>query len=474
MNINKIRHIHFTGIKGVGLTSLALCAQDLGISISGSDVDEVFVTDEILKTRHLNYKTGFSPKNIPSALYDQPSSSLLIYTAAHNGPNNPEVKAAKNKGIKTLSHAEAVGLFMQGKIGISVCGVGGKTTIASMVAAILEKANLKPSFAIGVGNINSLGVPGKYNQHGKYFVTEADEYFAAPGVDDTPKFLYQHPEIIAVTNIEYDHPDVYESFTDTKKAYSKFFSNLPKEGIIVAFADNQNTLKLTKRSGKTLVTYGSHPRADFLLKSSIITENKQLVILMHKGVQQEYVLSIPGKFNAFNAMAAIAIATHLGIDHRTCSTALKKFTGSMRRFQVLGSTNGVTIVDDYAHHPGEIKVTLKAAKDWFPGQRIVAIFQPHTYSRTKALFSQFSQSFVDADEVILLPIYSSAREAIDPDISGKKLAEAVKKVHPSASYQENSADLLKYLKENSTQNDVIMTMGAGDISLLGKKLLTNL
>jgi len=459
-----IKSIHFTGIKGVGLTALALIAQDLNIKVTGSDLSETFVTDNILKSRNINWQTGFSTDHVP------PKTDLLIYTAAHNGPDNPEVKFAQKQNINTLSYAQALPLFAQDKLTIATCGVGGKTTTAAMIATILDVANLNPSFAIGVGNIPSLGSPGKFNQKGKHFITEADEYFAAPGFDDTPKFNYLNPQIIAVTNIEYDHPDVYSSFSDTKKAYQHFFQKLPPTGLLVANADNPHTLKLSKTSGKKVVTYGTHPHSDFKITKVHTAAEKTLLTLSYQNVDSHYVLKVPGKFNALNAAAAIAVATFLGIDQATCAKALKTFTGTMRRFQNLGTKNNITVIDDYAHHPQEIKATLKAAKTWFEGRRLITVFQPHTYSRTKALFQEFSQSFADADQVIFLPIYSSAREKANPSVSSQKLAQATAKYHNNALYKPDS-DLLPYLKKIQKHGDVILTLGAGDIFQLAKKLL---
>ncbi len=474
MDLNNLKYIHFTGIKGVGLTALALCAQDLKIKISGSDTAEKFVTDAILKTRGIAYQIGFSPSHIAANCYAQPANSLLVYTAAHQGAHNPEVIAAQKAKIPILNHGAALGLFMQDKAGISVCGVGGKTTTSAMIATILDLANLKPSYAIGVGNIPGLGAPGRYQTGSKYFVTEADEYFAAPPVDNTPKFLYQHPEVIVATNISYDHPDVYDSFVATQQAFLKFFAHLPADGVLVACADNPDTLAIAKLSGKNLVTYGSHPQSDFRLKNYHFTDSKTLFRLSYQGIDQDYVLNVPGRFNVLNAIAAIAVATHLGIDQPTCVRALKEFTGTMRRFEILGKVNNITVVDDYAHHPSEIAATLKAAKDWFPTSRIIAVFQPHTFSRTKALFNEFTRSFASSDEVIFLPIYASARETADPEVSSQKLCQETSKFHPRVSYQESPDTLIKYLKQTVSPSDVILTLGAGDIFLLGPKLLAEL
>lgn len=477
MNLKSVKQIHFTGIKGVGLASLAFCAKDLNIKVSGSDIEEEFVTDQALKKHGINWTSGFKPEDLPANWRKDPGAkktSLLIYTAAHKGPKNPQVTAAEELGIPTLSHAQAVGLFMQSKQGISVCGVGGKTTTSSMIATLLDSAKLEPSFAIGVGNIDALGSPGRYNQSGKYFIAEADEYFASPGIDDTPKFLYQHPQIIVVTNIEYDHPDVYKSFKHTQKAYLQFFKKLPKDGILVVNADNSHSLKVARDADKHILTYGFHPHADFHIKDLSIDSGKTTFTLSYKNFDFQYQIPVPGKFNVLNATAAIAVASHLGVDVKLISQGISKYTGCMRRFQTIGKTQGITVVDDYAHHPTEIKATLKAAASWFKGQKITAIFQPHTYSRTKALFSEFAQSFTNSDQIIFIPIYASARETTDTSVSSFKLAEATKKYHPNVLYQEKESDLIKYLDTSAKSGDVIITLGAGDIFILARKILKSL
>ena len=205
MNIKNAKHVHFTGIKGVGMTSLALCCQDLGIKITGSDVEEEFVTDETLKNRGLPWKIGFKKENL------NPKPDLLVFTGAHGGLNNPEVLVAKELGIPVISHAEALGQLAEGKKTIAVCGVGGKTTTCAMIATILEYAGLNPSYAIGVGNIPSTGTPGKYSKEGGYFICEADEYAISPGVDNRPKFSLLSPEYLVITNIKHDHPDIYKT-----------------------------------------------------------------------------------------------------------------------------------------------------------------------------------------------------------------------------------------------------------------------
>ncbi len=415
--------IHFTGIKGVGMTALALCAQDLGIKVSGSDVDGPFVTDAVLKHRHIPWRIGFSPDHL------SPNVDLLIYTAAHQGSRNPQVQAAINRGIPVLHHAQALGQIMEDKIGISVCGVGGKTTTAAMLSHILDRLGAHPSFCIGVGDIPSLGAPGRYDKQGKYFIAEADEYTADPAKGFVPRFAYQHPQIIICTNIEFDHPDVYADLDHTKTVFVDFFNQLPPDGLLLINAESAANLSILPRLKVKYQTY-------------------------------------LGQFNQANANAAIAAAVALGFDRTAATTALKDFAGTKRRFEKIGEAKNILLYDDYAHHPREIQTTLQAAKAKFPGHKLTAIFQPHTYSRTKALFADFARSFTAANEVLVLPIYASARETADPTVSSSQLVEAIAKTgHPSAHFVASVTDLVKYLKANLQSGQVIFTLGAGDIYL---------
>jgi len=424
MNLKQAHHVHFTGIKGVGMTALALCAQDLGIKVTGSDVDEPFVTDAVITRRRIDWRIGFSPSHV------LPATSLLVYTAAHQGANNPEVQAAREREIATVSHAQALDQLMQGKIGISVCGVGGKTTTAAMLSHILDRLGARPSFCIGVGDIPSLGAPGRYDQEGRHFVAEADEYTADPTQDFMPRFAYQHPRIIICTNIEFDHPDVYTDLDHTKAVFVDFFNQLPADGLLLINAESAINQSILPRLKVKYQTY-------------------------------------PGQFNQANATAAIKAAVTLGFDPGKAAAALKDFTGTTRRFEKIADLNGILVYDDYAHHPREIQATLQAAKAKFPGRKLIAIFQPHTYSRTKALLTEFSHSFAAADQVIFLPIYASAREISDPAVSSQTLAAMT----PRGVFAANPKDLLQYLKLNLSPPAVIFTLGAGDIYLLHDQII---
>lgn len=464
-SLKKVKHIHFTGIKGVGMTALACCAQDLGIKITGSDVGEIFVTDAVLKKRGIRWQRGFSPQNIKEP-------DLVITTGAHGGFKNPEVRFSLEKGIKTISQAEGFSLFSQGKEVVSVCGVGGKTTASSMMATVLDVLGLNPSFAIGVGQIYPLGDPGRMTK-GKYFIAEADDYVVSKGVDDRPKFMLLQPKIIVCTNIEHDHPDVYSNLEATKKAFVSFFRKLPQDGILLACIDNKNIASLlTTDLGVSVQTYGFSPRADWRLERMSFAPGKVFFNLSYKGISFKNIsLSVPGRFNALNAAAAFAVANFLGGDSRKIINGLTQFKGSRRRFELIGKTKRGSLYDDYAHHPTEIEATLKAARAWFLHEKIVVVFQPHTYSRTKALFEGFSQAFSQADEVLITQIYASAREEPIPGVTARGLAQAIKRHKKNTFYCLGKEEVISHLKEHFWDGEVIVTLGAGNIFLWHREIL---
>ncbi len=456
IDIKKVKSIHLVGIKGVAMTALACLAQDLKIRITGSDTAEVFVTDKILKTRKIKYNIGFSPKNIKN-------QNLVVYTGAHGGHQNPEVQEAVKKDIQVLNHAQALKLFLKDKQVISVCGVGGKTTTSSMIATILEFARFKPSWAIGVGEIFPLGSPGRAGQ-GRHFIVEADEYVACPQTDPTPRFLYQSPQITVCTNIEFDHPDVYSSLTQTKKAFLSFFKKIPQDGLLVANSDDPNTKDVLKEFKKPVQTFGLSPAANWQIKNIHSTEQRTFFDLEFKGIQiQDFILNQPGRIAVQNAAAAIAVANFLGIDFKTIKKGLKSFLGTKRRFEKIWEFKKILLYDDYAHHPKEINATLEATRSWFKNKKLLCLFQPHTYSRTKELFTEFTLCFNKADFVVILPIYASAREKKDPNISSKILVDEIKKSQKQAYYAKNFEKAVELISTLSEKDEIIITMGAGDV-----------
>lgn len=464
-NIKTANHIHFTGIKGVGMTATACAAQDLGAKVSGSDVAETFVTDPILAKRQIVVKNDFSPDHILSSI------DLVVFTGAHQGDQNPEVKAAQKKGIPTITQAEAIGQLMADKIGISVCGVGGKSTTASMIATILTAAGKHPSYVIGVASINNLGVAGKYDSKGKYFVAEADEYATIPGTDLTPKFMFQDPQIIVTTNIAYDHPDVYPSLEKTKAAFTAFFQKLAPTGTLVYNADDPNADFIRSPNFST-VTFGVKKSANLQLKKTFYQRDRMHYVFEYKNQEYQGILAVPGEHNVKNALAALAACRALGlISIDDCLPALTSFTGTKRRLEVVGEKDGIVFLDDYAHHPSEIIAVLQTVKNWLRKRRLVVVFEPHTFSRTKALFHQFTTSFSLADQVIITDIFASARETNDPTVSAASLAQAIKKQKVATAYCPRPS-LVEYVKAVLKPHDALLTLGAGTIYQLHHELLS--
>lgn len=460
----KKKYIHFVGIKGVGMTPLAIIAKEAGFTVTGSDIGEEFITGEALKKAGITPLVGFAPEHITNP-------DLVITTGAHNGFDNIEAVTAKSKGIEVISAGQALGSFMQGKIlnkafrEISVAGTHGKTTTSGMLATILHENRMDPSFVIGAGNVSSLGAPGHFGK-GKYFIAEADEYATEPKSDLTPRFLWQHPQIAIFTNIEFDHPDVYASLEDISLAFLKFAAQLPDNGVLIACGDDREVQKLIKTCKKRAITYGFSPDNNYVItKANISGEHMFFWVSAYGSILGEFMLKVVGEHNALNALAAIIAAIEVGLTIDKIKPALLKFTGAKRRLEFIGQlATGAKMYDDYAHHPTEIKKTLLALRKQYPKNKIVALFQPHTFSRTRKLFDDFTRSFENVDSVVLTDIYASLRELPDPSVSSKILFEAMQKNHRDVVYLPKLADVIGYINQKKFRSDTILiTMGAGDI-----------
>jgi UDP-N-acetylmuramate--alanine ligase len=460
MNLAKLKHVHFTGIKGVGMAALALYFQDMGIMVSGSDVDETFVTDETLKKRKVEWNVGFGKRNL------SPKPDLLITTAAHGGLSNREVVYANKLKIPVLTYAEALAEVSKSKECITVCGVGGKTTTSSMIAVVMDTAGADPSYVIGVGDIYPLGSAGRYKKNSRIFICEADEYAISPGVDNRAKFSLLSPKVIVATNLEHDHPDIYKDIEATKKVFLEFFAKIPKYGLLVVNSDNKNLSGILPSLKVPLVTFGFTEKPDYQVKSVTIKNQKTHFDLYNRKsrkLMRGLQINIPGEFNVLNATAAAIVADFYKVPEEKIREGLARYLGCRRRFEEVLHYNGAVFIDDYAHHPTEIQLVLKSARQYLRGRRIIAIFQPHTYSRTKALFSQFSRSFDNADIVGFMDIYSSAREKKDNSVSSKMLAETTRKNKENSFYLGGHNSALSWIKKNVKIGDVVLTMGAGDI-----------
>ncbi len=426
------------------MAALAVYAKERRFAVSGCDVEEEFPSDEVLKKGGIKPLVGFSGDHVMQLT----GSRLVIYTGAHGGRKNPEVAVAIEAGIAALPHGQALGLFMEGKRHISVAGSHGKTTTAAMIATILTQAGYDPSYAIGCGEIGGLGLPGHCGR-GDWFVAEADEYVTDPGHDATPRFLWQRPEILVITNIDFDHPDVYSSLADVKEAFQKLRDKVPASGEIITPADVHIT------------------NIHFAGGSTYFRMDIEGVTL------PEFMLQVPGRHNGINAALAAAAANHVGVPWDEISKGLAKFTGAKRRFEKIGEIGLTNFYDDYAHHPAEIGATLSAARSWFPKRKIIAVFQPHTYSRTKALLNEFARSFSDADFAIVTDIYASTREHDTLGISGQTLAEKVAQNHRNSFFAKGKEEVKKILDAKVSDGDIVIFMGAGDIYKWGRQICSN-
>lgn len=473
------KKIFFVGIKGVGLTSLVLVANDSGIQVKGSDVESEFITDEILQRNSISYVHSFDENEISDFVGETDQKEVLVITtSAHGGFDNPQVKWAIEKGIKVLTHGQAVGEFMRGEIfgrsfkGISIAGSHGKTTISGMLATVMSELGLDPSYVVGTSELFPLGNPGHFGQ-GEYFIAEADEYISELQYDRKPKLLYQFPAIQIINNIDFDHPDFYESIDQVEKVFADFMKQVTLGGLIIVNGDDKRILSILKDLKDTkVITYGIGSENDYSLGD--YKENGRSIdfqVVKKDESKYEYAINIPGVHNTLNALSIIALCEQIGIDSERIKRALGVFTGTKRRFEIVGSMhNGAVVIDDYAHHPEEITKTLSAARLAYPNKKIFCIFQPHTLSRTSALLDDFSYSFAGVEQLVLLPVFITKRETEintdQPDILSR-----FQKDNPTAVLLEDRSSVVEYVLGQTGSDFIVMTMGAGDVYTLGKQLI---
>lgn len=468
----KYKKIHLVGIKGVGMTPLAIICKQAGATVTGSDIAASFITDIPLEKAGITVKTGFNEKNIEGV-------DLVISTGAHGGKENIEVVKAIKLGIPIMTLAEALGHLLDGELlgvskkGIAVSGTHGKTTTTALIATIFSQNKLDPTYFIGTSEISTLSSPGHYGK-GEYAVIEADEYANDPKSDKTAKFLTLTPQVAVITNIDYDHVDIYDSLDEVREMFAKLLQNIMPSGVAIVYGDDREIEKITQDTDKRVITYGMTPKNDYYLKRVTISSGYTFFHVEGQGTDLgEFAVQIMGEHNALNALAAVIVSLEVGLPLDSIKKSLKTFSGSKRRFEHLGTLpEGALLYDDYAHHPTEIKKTLETFKKLFPRKKLVVIFQPHTYSRTKKLFEDFLRSFNDADEIIITDIYGSKREAIDVSVSAEALVQKLTLLRKDASTQKSLTDVVEYVKNKRYNEDyIVVTLGAGDIFQIAPSLL---
>ena len=454
-DLKQYKNIHAIGIGGIGLSAICEILLARGYKVSGSDMKESEMTDKLAKMGARVF-LGHRAENVENA-------DLLLYTAAIS-QDNPELVRARERGIPCLSRAEMLGYLMdEYKNSIAISGTHGKTTTTSMVALIMEHADLDPTILVG-GNLGEIGGNCQVGTS-EYFVTEACEY-----VDS---FLSLKPKIEIILNIDSDHLDYFKDINQIVQSFDRFAKLVPQDGMIIAYEANPFVNQVTNGLSN-VVTFGLNDNCDYAGKNIRFDENGMPGFdVFSKGEYLAHVdLQVPGEHNVLNALAAFACTHELGVSKDVIAKTLHSYTGTQRRFDIIGVTDyGVKIIDDYAHHPTEIKATLKATKN-VPHNELWVCFQPHTYTRTLALFEEFADAFTEADHLILAEIYA-AREKNIYKISSEQLMEKIKEKHPEAdvTYIDNFDDMAEYIKNHASKGDMVITMGAGDIYKVGDLLL---
>ena len=451
----KIRRIHFVGIGGIGMSGIAEVLHNLGYLVSGSDSRESETTRR-LASLGVRVVIGHQAENLGEA-------DVVVRSSAV-GQENAEVLAARQRLVPVIQRAEMLAELMRMKYGVAVAGTHGKTTTTSMVATVLARGGLDPTMVIG-GRLNALGSNAKLGR-GDFLVAEADE--------SDGSFLKLSPTIAVVTTIDAEHLDYYRDLAHIQDTFVEFINKVPFYGMAVLCLDQENIQALLPRVEKRYVTYGLRSQADVLARDVEFAGMTSACRVFWKGeLLGRLALNVPGLHNIYNALAAVVVGMDLDLRFEVIRDALADFTGVDRRFQVRGEAGGITVVDDYAHHPVELKATLNAAKDGF-GRRVIAVFQPHRYSRTQALLGEFSTAFYQADRLFVTEIYP-AGEAPIPGVSGRQIADGVAgHGHRHVTYVADKSELAKAVLDQAAPGDMVLTLGAGDIWRVGEEILDRL
>ncbi len=462
-----MEHIHLIGIGGTGLSAIARLLLESGYTVSGSDMLASPLAQDVREAGAQVF-IGHAAENI--------SGADLIVRSSAIPDTNVEVQQALQKGVPVLKRADFLGQLMDGRQGIAVAGTHGKTTTTAMIAWMLSALGQDPSFIVG-GVISNLGTNARAGD-GPAFVIEADEY--------DRMFLGLKPDIAVITNVGHDHPDIYPSPEDFRRAFQDFVGCLSPDGLLLLCGDDPGALDLlptAQTKGLRTLTYAirdTGPSVSWDPQSDYVAQDLKPIPgsgytfdahTPHPARRTPIRLQVPGEYNVLNALAAFAIADQMELPLDEAAQALSEFRGTGRRFDVLGEAGGITVIDDYAHHPTEIRATLSAAKERYPDQELWVVWQPHTYSRTKMLFDEFAASFVNAHHVIVPEVYRS-REPIDPDFSARQVVQAMR--HKDAHFIPHLQDVTSFLLARLKPSDVLLVLSAGDADQVSAKVFASL
>jgi UDP-N-acetylmuramate--alanine ligase len=441
-----VKNIHFVGIGGIGMSGIAEILLNQGFNVSGSDMSKSENTDYLEKQGATIY-IGHNSANVANA-------EVVVYSSAVKPNENPETVYALQNKIPLIRRAEMLSEVARLNYCLAVSGTHGKTTTTSMVALILIKANIDPTVLVG-GRLSDFGGTNARLGKGKWTVLEADEFDRS--------FLQLFPTIAIINNIEAEHLDIYKDIEDLKTTFLEFANKVPFYGFVALGLDDSRNREIMSSINKRVVTYGLSRHCDVRAESIMYDDRNATFTVVENNVKLgEVTISIPGAHNVKNALAAITVSRGLGIEFDIIQEALGEFKGVNRRFEFKGYYNGAMLIDDYAHHPSEVSATLDAARNGWD-KRVICIFQPHTYTRTRDLYKEFGQCFDNADILIATDVYA-ARETPIEGVNGELIAEAAKKYgHKNVVYIPNVDDIVAYLKNIVTEDDIVVSVGAGNI-----------
>ncbi|WP_445665529.1 UDP-N-acetylmuramate--L-alanine ligase [Fodinibius sp. AD559] len=451
----RTRHIHMVGIGGIGMSGMAEILLQKGYHITGSDAN-MGETIERLQELGAEISIGHDAKNIEGA-------DVVVYTSAVKAEENIETSAALGQGIPVIKRAEMLAELMRMKYGVGVAGTHGKTTTTTMIGHVIQDGSFDPTIMVG-GKVHSFSETNAVVGKGDIIVVEADEF------DRT--FLRLTPSLGVITNIEAEHLDIYDSLQDVKEAFIEFANKVPFYGAVVLCLDDPNVRSIIPEIERRTTTYGLTPQAQIRAVDIEVDHFNSRFTVINEGEELGKInLQAPGEHNVKNALAAVAVGLELDIDFEDIKSGLERFEGVFRRFQLKTEKDGVMVIDDYAHHPTEVQATLNAARKGWKDRRIVAVFQPHLFSRTQELYKEFGLSFFDAEVCVITDVYPSREEPIE-GVTGKLIADVAKEYgHRKVHYVEDKNDLPVKLKDIVEPGDVVITMGAGDIYKYGEEFV---
>lgn len=451
----RTNHIHMVGIGGIGMSGMAEILLHRGYKVSGSDQSESETTDR-LKELGATIYVGHDASNVTDA-------DVVVYTSAVKAMDNVETREAISQQIPVIKRSEMLAELMRMKYGIGIAGTHGKTTTTSMTGHVIQDGQFDPTIIVG-GRVHSFDKTNAVVGKGDIIIVEADEY------DRT--FLKLTPNIAVITNIEAEHLDIYSDLNDVKHAFTEFANKVPFYGAVIVCLDDPEVRSILPDIERRVITYGYNPQAMIrAVKVSHETYTSTFTVVSDEKTHGTIKLQAPGDHNVKNALAAIAVGIELGIPFENIKSGLERFEGVFRRFQIKHNTDELIVIDDYAHHPTEVQATIQAARNGWPDRRLIAVFQPHLYSRTQQMYKEFGLSFFNAEVLIITNIYPSREKPIE-GVTGKLIADTAKNYgHKDVHYLDDKALLPDKLKSILEDGDIIITMGAGDIYKFNQKFV---